>query len=127
MKAAELPRKIALISRGHLEAFLVERSSRHRPASLSVEFRALQQFWRWAVEEREVDVSPMARMRPPHVPEEPPATVTVDAQGVAISSGSRVFADFTFNLNGTVTNSATGATATNDWDGDGAHRDRRCR
>lgn len=32
-------------------------------------YRALQQFFRWYVEEDEVEVSPMARMSPPAVPE----------------------------------------------------------
>jgi hypothetical protein len=40
------------------------------------------------------------------------ATVTVSGQGVSISTGSRVWADFTFDLSGSVTNSTTGATAT---------------
>ena len=40
------------------------------------------------------------------------ATVNVSGQGVATSSGSRVWATFTFDLSGTVTNNTTGATAT---------------
>lgn len=40
------------------------------------------------------------------------ATVNVEGQGVATASGSRVWATFTFNLSGTVTNNSTGATAT---------------
>lgn len=40
------------------------------------------------------------------------ASVSVNGQGVATAGGSRVWATFTFNLNGTVTNNTTGATAT---------------
>ncbi len=74
-----LPERISEISRRHIESFLVERSKRLRPASVSVEFRALQQFWKWALDEGEASVSPLARMRPPHVPEEPPAILSDDA------------------------------------------------
>jgi len=76
---AELPKEARLIRRMHLEALLVERSKSLRPASVSVEFRALQQFWLWAVEEGEIDASPMVRMRPPLVPEQPPAIISDEA------------------------------------------------
>lgn len=35
--------------------------------------RGLQAFFRWVVEEELIEASPMARMRPPRVPEQPPA------------------------------------------------------
>lgn len=78
-QANELPEGLAHVSRAHVEAFLVERSKRLRPASVSIEFRALQQFWKWAVDESEATGSPLARMRPPHVPEQPPAILSDDA------------------------------------------------
>jgi len=43
-----------------------------RPRTASIRFGDLQQFFKWAVEEREIDVSPMAHMKRPHVPEEAP-------------------------------------------------------
>ncbi len=73
LASRDLPTEAQLVARTHIEAFLVDRAERYRPASVSVEFRALQQFWRWAQEEGEVTTSPMARLRPPLVPEEPPA------------------------------------------------------
>ena len=78
-RANDLPEDLAHVSRAHVEAFLIERSKRLRPASVSVEFRALQQFWKWALDEGEATGSPLARMRPPHVPEEPPAVLSDDA------------------------------------------------
>jgi site-specific recombinase XerD len=36
-----------------------------------VRFRALQQFFAWCVDEEELEVNPMAKMRPPVVPERP--------------------------------------------------------
>jgi len=82
----QLPTEVTLIARGHLEAFLVDRADRYRPASVSVEFRALQQFWRWAEEEGEVAASPMSRLRPPLVPEEPPAIISEEGLRRLLSS-----------------------------------------
>ncbi|MSQ35531.1 MAG: integrase [Dehalococcoidia bacterium] len=39
----------------------------------------MQQFFKWAVEEGEIAASPMARMKPLIVPEEPPAVLDEDA------------------------------------------------
>ena len=38
----------------------------------------MQQFFRWLVEEGELVASPMANLKPPHVPEEPPAVLQPD-------------------------------------------------
>lgn len=86
LRANGTSEEMGQISRGHLEAFLVERSKRLRPASVSVEFRALQQFWKWSMDEGETSASPMARMRAPHVPEEPPAILSEDALRRLLSS-----------------------------------------
>jgi len=53
-----MPRRLAAIRREHVESWVAD--------------LATQQFFRWAAEEGEIDESPMARMRPPIVPEEPP-------------------------------------------------------
>ena len=64
---------MADIRREDVEAVLVERSdTRMRPATLSLRFRSLQQFFKWLAAEGETEASPMATMRPPHVPETPP-------------------------------------------------------
>ena len=47
-------------------------TSRTRSASTaSIRYRALQQWFKWMVDEDEITVDPMARMRPPIVPEQP--------------------------------------------------------
>lgn len=69
-RAHEHPEVLAHGSRVHVKAFLVEWSQRLRPASVSVEFTALRQFWKWALDEGEATGSPLAWMRPPHVPED---------------------------------------------------------
>ena len=47
-----------------------------RAATASIEFRALQQFVKWAVSEDEIATSSMARTRAPLVPDEPPNILT---------------------------------------------------
>jgi site-specific recombinase XerD len=73
-----LPTEVRSIRRAHLEGFVVDRLTRVKAATVSVQFRALQQFWRWAVSEDEVAASPMERLRAPIVPEEPPAVLSDD-------------------------------------------------
>lgn len=68
----DFPTAVDQISRRHLEEFIAARLANGKPSSASVQYRALQQFWRWAVDEEEVSVSPMANMRAPTVPENPP-------------------------------------------------------
>ena len=68
----EPPRRVAAITRKHVESFLIELQARMRPATVAQRFRSLQQFFRWALAEGEIAVSPMAGMKAPQVPEEPP-------------------------------------------------------
>lgn len=68
--------EVRAIRRAHLEGFVALRLATVKPATVSVQYRALQQFFKWAVSEDEATASPMAKMRPPIVPEEPPAVLT---------------------------------------------------
>ena len=63
------PAEVAAIRRAHVEAWVVDALERHSPATVNLEYRSLQQFWRWAIEDDETAVDPMARMRPPRIPE----------------------------------------------------------
>jgi site-specific recombinase XerD len=68
-----MPVAVSSIRREHLEAYLVDlQNAGRRPATVAQRFRSLQQFFRWLEDEEEVVTSPMAKMRPPAVPEEPP-------------------------------------------------------
>lgn len=61
------------LRREHIESFLVDLGQRgQRPATLANRYRSLQQFYKWLLEEGEIEDNPMANMRPPKVPEEPP-------------------------------------------------------
>jgi site-specific recombinase XerD len=66
-----MPTAVASIRREHLEAFFVRELDRVAPASVHIRYRALQQFWKWCVEDGEIPSSPMERMKPPTVPEQP--------------------------------------------------------
>jgi site-specific recombinase XerC len=46
-----------------------------KPSSAANRFRSVQQFFKWAVDEGEIRESPMIRMRPPKIPEDPPAVL----------------------------------------------------
>jgi site-specific recombinase XerD len=67
-----MPTDVAIITREHVEAFITDQLERWRPATAANRYRGLQRFFAWLGEEGEIRVSPMARMKPPHVPEEPP-------------------------------------------------------
>jgi len=77
LAALGMPRGIQAIAREHVEAFIADLLSKgQRPATAANRFRSLQQFFRWAVEEGEIQDSPMRNMKVPQVPEEPPAVLT---------------------------------------------------
>jgi site-specific recombinase XerD len=67
-----MPRTVATIRREHVEAFVEDQLARLKPASAANRYRSLQQFFKWLVDEGEVRESPMARMKPPTIPETPP-------------------------------------------------------
>jgi site-specific recombinase XerD len=71
-----MPTDPTVISREHIEEFIAQLLTRFKPATASNRYRALGTFFRWLVEEGEIPASPMAKMRPPAVPEEPPAVLS---------------------------------------------------
>jgi site-specific recombinase XerD len=72
-------RELSSVTRRNMEAFVSEELERLKPATVSIDYRALQQFWKWAVNDGEVAANPMDGMRPPRVPLDPPPVMT-DAQ-----------------------------------------------
>ena len=73
-----MPQDMANIKREHVEAFITDQIERWRPATAANRYRSLQQFFRWLIDEGEIKESPMAKMRPPRVPEYAPAVLTDD-------------------------------------------------
>lgn len=72
LKDAEMPTDIAAIRREHVEKFFIHQLISFKPATASTRYRALQQFFKYLLEEGEISVSPMANMKPPLVPDQPP-------------------------------------------------------
>jgi site-specific recombinase XerC len=66
-----MPTAVASICRGHVEAFIAAELERTAPSSAATRYRSLQQLFRWLDGEDEIDGSPMAKMRPPIIPERP--------------------------------------------------------
>ena len=73
-----MPQDLTNIHREHVESFMEDLLARWKPATANNRYRGLQAFWRWAADEVEVKESPMARMRPPRVPESPPDVLRED-------------------------------------------------
>jgi len=73
-----MPTAISAIAREHIEAFLVDLLERRSPATANNRYRGLVQFFRWAVEEGEIQTSPMAHISPPKIPEREVAVLTDD-------------------------------------------------
>jgi site-specific recombinase XerD len=72
----KLPQVVRQLRRSDIEGFIVDQLGHNKASTASVRYRALQQFFRWCVEEDELESSPMAGMRPPLVPEAPPPVVS---------------------------------------------------
>jgi integrase len=70
------PLTVTALKREHVELFITEQLARWKPATANNRYRGLQSFFSWAVAEGELEVSPMAGMRPPQIPETPVPVVT---------------------------------------------------
>jgi site-specific recombinase XerD len=70
-----MPSDVANVKREHVEAFIESILERWKPATAANRYRGCQSFFGWLVEEGELRESPMARMKPPRVPEQPPAVL----------------------------------------------------
>ncbi len=66
-----MPTEVEKITREYVAAFLQQVLSVRAAATAETRYRGLRQFFSWCENEGEITVSPMARMRPPKVPEQP--------------------------------------------------------
>lgn len=72
LEARGMPTDPEAIHREHVEAFITDLLTRWKPATAHNRYRGCQAFFGWLVEEGEIRESPMARMKPPRLPETPP-------------------------------------------------------
>lgn len=74
-----MPTEAAAVTREHIEAWLAALLDQGKAAAtVARHYRNLQQFWRWALDDGEITRSPMERMRPPAVPEQPVPLIAED-------------------------------------------------
>ena len=68
--------ELADLTRPAIEEFLIQLSETRAPATVGVRYRSLQQWFKWLVEEGELESDPMARIPAPTVPEQPTPLLT---------------------------------------------------
>lgn len=73
-----MPQDVANIRREHVEAFITYLLETWKPATANNRFRGLQSLFKWLADEGEIRESPMVRMKPPRVPENPPPVLQQD-------------------------------------------------
>lgn len=71
LAAEDLPTDVAEIRRRDVEAYIAHLLERYKPGTALTRYQDLQQWFAWLVDEDEVNESPMAKMRPPILPEVP--------------------------------------------------------
>jgi len=71
--------ELADIRRRHIAEWLADQIEKNiSPATVGRRFRSAQQFFRWAVDEGEIVDNPMAKLKAPRVPDQPPKFPTDD-------------------------------------------------
>jgi site-specific recombinase XerC len=71
LAAEGMPIGASNIRREHVEAFIAAELDRTAPASAATRYRSLRPLFNWLEEEGEITVSPMAKIRPPRIREQP--------------------------------------------------------
>lgn len=94
LERSGMPTSVPAIRREHVEAFMEDLNARTKPSTASNRFRALQQFFKFAVEEEEIDRSPMERMHGPTVPVEPvPVLSNEELRALLAACAGKAFED----------------------------------
>jgi site-specific recombinase XerD len=89
-----LPATVDAITHEHVEGWIQELLDTWKSATASVRYRALHSFFEYGVEEGELAHSPMERMKPPHIPEQPVAVLRDDeVRSLLATCASREFKD----------------------------------
>jgi site-specific recombinase XerD len=78
LAANGMPLEVANIRREHVESHITQLLETRKPTTARDYYSSLRAFFHWLIAEGEITDSPMARMKPPRVPEEPPAVLSED-------------------------------------------------
>jgi site-specific recombinase XerD len=88
------PVNAADIKRRDVEGYLSFLLERYKPGTALTRYQDLQQLFKWLVDEEEIDVSPMAKMTPPLLPEVPvPVLDEAQLKALLATCTSREFDD----------------------------------
>jgi site-specific recombinase XerD len=71
LAAQGMPTTVSAVTREHIETFLADMLDRLSPSTAAKHYRSLQQLFKWLLDDGEIPRSPMERMSPPSVPEQP--------------------------------------------------------
>jgi site-specific recombinase XerD len=89
-----MPTNVTAIRREHVEAFVVHLRDTRSASTAETRFRALRRLFLWLEDEGEIEQSPMYRMRPPKVAEQPVDVPTVEAlQALLATCSGNTFED----------------------------------
>jgi site-specific recombinase XerD len=78
LQKSGMPTVAEQLTREHVEAYIDDQLQRWSPSTAATRYRCIQQLFRWLEEEGEITRNPMAKMRPPTVPESPVPVVPDD-------------------------------------------------
>ena len=81
-----MPLDMSGIRREHVEHFITYVLENRKPATANQRYRGLRSFFGWAAGEGEIKESPMANMKPPRIPENPPPILREDQLKVLIAT-----------------------------------------
>lgn len=77
LQAQGMPTRAPEIRREHLEAWLADLLTRTAPATVTKNYRSIQQLFRWLEDDGEITETPMKRMKAPKVPVKPVEVMTL--------------------------------------------------
>lgn len=92
----DLPTDVAAIKREHVEDWITDLLGKYKPATAHQRYRGAQRFFHWygSIDDDSTFVSPMARMKPPRLPEYLPDVLTIDQLKALLAACSgRTFED----------------------------------
>ncbi len=78
--ANDIPTDVAALRRRDVEAYIAHLLDRFKPGTAVTRYQDLRVFFGWLVEEEEITVSPMERMKPPILPEVPVPVLSPEEQ-----------------------------------------------
>lgn len=88
-RASGMPTDVGAIRREHVEAFLLDVRNRTSASTAETRYRGLRAFFNWCESEGEITASPMAKMRPPKLADQPvPVPSAEDIKALLATCGN---------------------------------------